>query len=112
MTYDYHDKFQTSIGAPLIQDGGKVTYKETIAENLNKILQEDCSPEKLILGISNYGRIYRLNRSTKSHLGAIASELKNGNEVVHGTLNYNIVRTKTQNNEQKFLDLFIRFAKF
>lgn len=73
MTFDYFERAKTSIGAPLVNDDHHV-YRETIAENVQKILNENCKPEKLIFGISTYGRIFKLKRSSKHNIGAELSD--------------------------------------
>ncbi|XP_070505370.1 chitinase-3-like protein 1 [Chironomus tepperi] len=73
MTYDYYDRTKTSIGAPLVNDDHHI-YKETVAENIQRILLENCKAEKLIFGISTYGKVYELKRSSRTGIGADLSD--------------------------------------
>lgn len=68
MTYDYYDRTKTSIGAPLVNDDHHI-YKETLAENVQRIFSENCKPEKLIFGISTYGKVFKLRRSSRNRVG-------------------------------------------
>lgn len=60
MSYDYHELNRTSINAPLKRENNQNPYTETVAENVERVLAEGCSPEKVIMGIPTYGRTYTL----------------------------------------------------
>lgn len=66
MTYDYNEKHATSFGAS----------ENLVMENVQNFLKRKCLREKIILGFSNYGKNYRLKRSTKNGIGAQAVKLK------------------------------------
>lgn len=73
MTYDYFERNKTSIGAALFQDNIQ-RYKETVSENIERIIGDGCGRDKIIMGISTFGKIYKLKVSSKSFIGAAAVE--------------------------------------
>lgn len=63
MTFDYNDKYFTSFGANLRG------LKESVEKNVEKIKKFGCGEKKIVVGISNYGKVYKLMKSQKYQIG-------------------------------------------
>lgn len=50
MTYDYHETSRTSINAPLNRESYQSGNMETVADNVNQVIEQGCDPEKIIMG--------------------------------------------------------------
>lgn len=50
MTYDYHEISRTSINAPLNRESYQSGNMETVADNVNQVIEQGCDPEKIIMG--------------------------------------------------------------
>lgn len=59
MTYDYNEKLLTSFGASL----------QAVAENIQKFISKNCTAGKIVMGISTYGKVYRLRKSSRNEVG-------------------------------------------
>ncbi|KAG5667845.1 hypothetical protein PVAND_015814 [Polypedilum vanderplanki] len=103
MTYDYNDRHKTSINAPLLQDN-EVQHKETINENIQKLLAEGCDEKKIILGISTYGKVYKLKYAFENFLGANANEMNDfhENKIDGGNVEYEKICNALNNNVSIF----------
>ena len=55
----------TSFGASLEGNG-----RDSVAENIQKFINKNCSASKIVMGISTYGTLYRLRKSSRSEVGA------------------------------------------
>jgi len=75
MSYDFHELNRTSINAPLIRENNQNPNTETIAENLQRILEQGCDPAKLVMGIPTYGRTYTLKNPNQNGVDAPVDSL-------------------------------------
>lgn len=110
MTYDFNDRQRASIGAPLFQETNEhFQHKETIDENIQKILNQNCDSSKIIMGISTHAKAYRLKLTSKNYIGAMAVELNDveGNSVNKGIVEYHKVRFIFE-----FLTKYFNYLKF
>lgn len=75
MSYDYHELNRTSINAPLAREQNQNPFTETVAENVELVLAQGCSPEKVIMGIPTYGRTYTLKDADNGAVDAAVDGL-------------------------------------
>jgi chitinase len=98
MTYDYHELAHTSINAPLQRESNQPVSMETVADNVARVLDEGCSPEKVILGIPTYGRTYTLRNASKNDVGAAVEGAGDAGPYTlsNGSLGFNEVRQQAE----------------
>lgn len=70
MSYDFHELNRTSINAPLNRENNQNPLTETVAENIDRILAQGCSREKMVMGIPTYGRTYTLREPYNNGIDA------------------------------------------
>lgn len=70
MSYDYHELNRTSINSPLSRENNQNPYTETVSENIDRMLAQGCSRDKLIMGIPTYGRTYTLKDASQNGVDA------------------------------------------
>lgn len=66
LTFDYNEKYFTSFSSPLND------YKESVTKNVEKVKNFGCKGEKIVVGVSSYGKVYKLKKISKNEIGADA----------------------------------------
>lgn len=97
MSYDFHELNRTSINSPLSRENNQNPFTETVAENIDRILAQGCSAEKLIMGIPTYGRTYTLHDESKNGVDAPVDGLGQSGPYTlsEGSLGFNEVKYLT-----------------